>query len=368
MPASLFIKPASGNCNMNCKYCFYVDEMKNRKTSSYGTMSLNTLEAIVEKSLKSAGRSFMFSFQGGEPTLAGLDFFNHLISFEKKYKKPNQTIHHSLQTNGYALNEEWAEFFAKNNFLVGLSLDGNKDIHDANRQDYLNRDTFKKVMKTAELFKSKGVEFNILTVVTPKNARHAKQVYSFFKKNGLKYQQYIPCLPPLGENNIQKDCLTPEQYGIFLKDLFQQWYIDKKNGNNIYIRYFENLLQMLAGYPPEACGLSGNCCNQWVVEADGGVYTCDFYVLDKWMLGNFNTNSVEEIEKNPIVSEFINLSKEIPQKCQKCKWFDLCHGGCKRERTTDENGSLTNMFCDGYKDFFEFAVPKLVEILRNFQR
>lgn len=342
--------------------------MNNRETPNYGMMSLDTLEIIVQKTLKSGGRNFIFSFQGGEPTLVGLEFYKHLILFEEKHKKPYQTIHHNLQTNGYAIDEEWANFLAKHKFLVGLSLDGTKEIHNANRLDHFGNETFKKVLQTTDLFKSKGVEFNILTVVTPAGARHAKQIYSFFKKNSLKHQQYIPCLPPLGESNIQNGNLTAQQYGTFLKDLFQQWYIDKKAGKDIYIRYFENMLQMLAGYPPETCGLSGNCCNQWVVEADGGIYPCDFYVLDQWRLGSFLTNSVEEIEKSPIANKFTKSSKELPDKCKNCKWLDLCHSGCKRERTMIEDCHGMNMFCEGYKDFFAFAVPKLVEILKNHQR
>lgn len=363
-PMSLLIKPASGNCNMNCKYCFYADEMRNRETPSYGMMSLNTLENIVRKTLQNAERHCTIAFQGGEPTLVGLDFYKHLIEFEEKYKKSNQVIHHNIQTNGYSLDADWAEFFVKHNFLVGLSVDGTKEIHNANRLGNDGKDTFNKIMRTVELFKSKGVEFNTLTVVTSKSATHANQIYSFFKRNGLDYQQYIACLPPIGEENNQINSITASQYGIFLKDLFQQWYIDKKHGRSIYIRYFENLLQMLAGNPPESCGMSGSCCNQWVVEANGSVFPCDFYVLDKWELGNFNSNSVEEIGNSLVANSFINNSTSLPDECKNCQWGRLCNGGCKRERLiSTKDQPPKNMFCQSYKEFFTFAVPRLLEIL-----
>lgn len=361
---SVLIKPASGSCNMRCRYCFYADEMEHREQSSYGLMSEETLEILVRKVLESGGGPYHFAFQGGEPTLAGLDFYRSLIRFVDKYKKDGVAVSYAIQTNGLAIDEEWAEFLSKHHFLVGVSLDGIRDIHDLYRKDAGTRGTFARVMSGIHLLERYGVEFNILTVVTAQSARSIGKIYNFYKKCGFTYQQYIACLDPLEEERGQHQySLTPEKYEFFLKTLFDYWYQDMKQGNFVYIRYFENLAGILKGCPPETCSMNGFCSVQWVIEADGSAYPCDFYVLDEWRMGNVRTDSFEDMMLNCERSGFIDTSLVPPEDCKKCKWGFLCRGGCRREREPGMDGIQKNYFCESFYHFFEYAVPRLRELL-----
>ena len=366
-PISLLIKPASGSCNMRCKYCFYIDETENRAESCTGRMSDETVQILVDKALNYAQGDCAFAFQGGEPTLAGIDFFRNFADCVNSHPRAKSLrIHYSIQTNGYNLGEEWAEWFAQNNVLVGISLDGPKDIHDRYRVDHAGNGTFNRVMTSIRMFEKFNVDFNILTVVSGSNARHGRQVYDFFKKNNFRYQQYIECLDPIGEIQGGHDySLTPEKYEAFLKSMFDEWYQDMKNGRYVYNRYFENLMMILAGQRPEGCNFQGFCSPQWVIEADGSVYPCDFYALDQWYLGNIRTDSFEDMDKARQNCGFVELSKPLPEDCKNCRWLMLCRNGCRRNREPVGPGHEgKNYFCSAYSNFLEYAYPKLKEVLQ----
>ena len=369
-PLNFLIKPASGNCNIRCRYCFYHDVAENRGVSSYGMMSDETLEALIEKALATADGSCSFGFQGGEPTLAGFDFFRKVVALQKQYNRKGLRISNAIQTNGMVLDAEWAAFLAENHFLVGLSLDGTKEIHDANRLDPAGKGTFNRVLRTAQLLTAKKVEFNILTVVTRQSARHIDRIYGFFRRSGLNWLQFIPCLDPLGEERGSNPySLTPEAYAKFLKTLFDLWYRDVKAGNFIYIRYFENLVGMAMGYPPESCGLSGRCVIQNVVEADGSGYPCDFYALDEWKLGNIRTDSIPGMMKSPAAQKFLAAPLDIPEKCRSCRHYAICRGGCRRDREPMRGDTLPlNYFCPAYEEFFDYAMPRLQELAYDAAR
>ena len=369
-PLNFLIKPASGSCNIRCRYCFYHDIGENRDVASYGKMSEETLELLVQKALEAAEGSVSFGFQGGEPTLAGLDFYRRVVELQQKYNRKKLRIFNAIQTNGILLDAEWADFLAQNHFLVGLSLDGTKEIHDANRLDPLGKGTFNRVLKTAQLLTAKQVEFNVLTVVTRQSARYIDRIYGFFRRSGLLWQQYIPCLDPLGEERGSNPySLTPEAYTSFLKTLFDLWYRDVKAGNFIYIRYFENLVGMAMGQPPESCGLSGRCVIQNVVEADGSVYPCDFYALDEWKLGNIRTDSIADMMNGEIAQRFLRLPQQLPEKCGQCEFYPICRGGCRRDREPMQGDCLPlNYFCPAYEEFFAYALPRMKEIAYEAMR
>ena len=369
-PLSVMLKPASGMCNLRCKYCFYADEAANRATPSYGMMSEDTLEAILKRTLAFAEGSCTFVYQGGEPTLAGLDFFRRAMELEKKWNIHGIAIHHSIQTNGILLNEEWAAFLKEHNFLVGLSLDGNRKVHDANRLDAKGQGTFSQVTRAMELLKAHKVEFNVLTVVTRQTVPQIKQIYQFFARAGVEYQQYIPCLDPLEEvPGSRSYSLDEELYLKFLKDLFDCWYPEAKQGKLRYVRYFIGLMNLLAGNPPGVCEMNGICSRQYVVEADGSVYPCDFYMLDPWRLGNLTTDSFAMLEQKRTELGFIEASRVYPQQCHSCRWAPLCRGGCRRDRLEGPEGSLdVNRYCGAFRGFFEYAVPGLLELVRQYSR
>lgn len=370
MPAlSLLIKPASGNCNMRCRYCFYADELDNREIRSYGKMSVDTMHTIVDKAMEYGDYECTIAFQGGEPTLAGLDFYRDLVAYVTAHENPKKLkIHYALQTNGYLINEEWAAFLGENHFLVGVSLDGLKEIHDRYRLDAAGKGTYQRVISAIRLLEKHQVEYNILTVVTAATARNGQKIYNYFKKNHFGYQQYIECLDPIGEEPGQHEySLTPEKYGEFLKSMFDAWYLDMRSGTYVYNRYFENLMMIMAGQQPESCNMRGVCGKQWVFEADGSVYPCDFYALDQWRLGNIQENSFEEMDEKRDELGFIQWSMRQQEGCQKCRWFGLCRNGCRRNRepVTAEHTNR-NYFCKSYQMFFEYAYPRLEEIYQLY--
>jgi len=334
--------------------------MEKREIKNYGFMSLETLEAVVQRAFAYADEGCGFMFQGGEPALSGLSFYQHFMELVEKYNQNKIPVYSSIQTNGYHMDAEWARFFAENHFLVGISLDGNRRTHDACRVNPKGEGTFHEVMKTIRFFQEYGVEYNILTVVNGKTAPAIEKIYSFYAKNSWNYQQYIPCLDPVGEKpGEQEYSLTPEMYGDFLIRLFELWYADLRAGKQPYIRQFENYISILMGYPAESCDLRGGCSIQYVVEADGTVYPCDFYVSEEYKLGNFRTDSVEQIKESKKAAAFLEDGVGKSEKCMECKYRFLCHGGCKRHWYGTEN-----YFCSSYQRFFEAALPRMKEIAR----
>lgn len=362
-PLQMLIKPASANCNLNCRYCFYCDEGKNRENFSYGFMSEETLEILVKKAFEYADGFCGFAFQGGEPTLVGLPFFERLIELQKKYNKNHIQVDNSIQTNGYGLTEEWAEFFAREKFLVGLSLDGIKSTHDAYRVTRKGEGSFAEIMKTAQLFDRFGVEYNILTVVNGKTGLRAAKIYDFYKKNNFRYLQFIACLDPIGqEPGKQPYSLTPEVYGRFLMELFDRWYDDVEKGEQPYIRQFENVVGVLSGYEPESCEQRGICSVQNVIEADGSVYPCDFYALDEYRLGNVAADDFFYLQSNPVTERFVRESAKSMESCRDCPYFRICRGGCRRNRITLADGSRKNYFCSAYRMFYEYSLERFLRL------
>ena len=362
-PINLLIKPASGSCNMRCRYCFYMDETSKREEENYGMMSLETLETIIQKALAETEGVLDIGFQGGEPTLRGLDFYRKLIEIEKRHNTKGIRINHAIQTNGYMIDDEWAEFFAENHFLVGLSMDGNKDIHDTNRLDAAGKGTHSRVVRAAQILTRHKAEFNILVVVTRELARSIGKAYGYFGKQGYNYQQYIACLDPLYEQEGQQTySLTPEMYGQFLCDLFDLWYQDLEKGKFVYIGYFINLINMLRGGRPQTCCMSGSCSRQHVIEADGSVYPCDFYVTPEWKMGNLHDKSLAELQSSDVAVRFIEDSKAHPDECKSCRWYGFCGSGCRRLR----NGVGVNSFCEAYKMLFEHAHERIFYLARKY--
>lgn len=364
---SVMIKPVSGNCNLRCEYCFYYDEMSKRSGGSYGYMSEDTLKAVLSQVLAKAERNCSIMFQGGEPTLRGIGFFERALELEKKYNVHQVKIHNAIQTNGYCLNQKWADFFARNQFLVGVSLDGGPRVHDCYRRTAAGEGSFSKVMKSISLLREAGAEFNILCVVNDRTAPQIRRTYEFYKKNGLRYLQFIQCLDPLGEEpGIRKYALRPEVYGKFLIELFELWKRDLEEGVQPYIRQFENYIGILLGQGPEACDMAGHCNKQYVVEADGSVYCCDFYVLDEYRLGNFHTDTIEDMDRVREEKHFIENSLVRAAECRSCRYEALCRGGCRRTRQTDQGHR--QYFCQSYRMFFDRCLPELVEIAQRCRR
>ncbi len=367
-PVSVLVKPSSSACNMNCEYCFYRDEAENRNNAFLGFMSEETAEKLIARAYEYADGYCSFMFQGGEPTLSGLDFFRIFVDAEKRLNTGNIKVFNSIQTNGILIDDDWAQFFHNEKFLVGLSLDGTGEIHNMNRFDSRNNGTFNRVMKTVSLFEKYNVEYNILSVLTGKNARSCEKIYNFFKRNGFGYIQYIPCLEPFDSDGKSPCYLSPFDYKNFLVKIFRLWLDDLKKGKYISIRHIDNMMRIVLGGKPEICSMQGHCSVQFVTEGDGSVYPCDFYVLDEWKLGNVFENSFSELVSSGNAKRFIESSLSVPEKCKKCECFGICRNGCRRERKyVDENTHL-NIFCESYRGFFSECKNEILEAARIISR
>lgn len=358
---TFLIKPASSLCDMRCRYCFYHDISDIRKVKSMGIMSEDTARTLIQAAFAAVepGGFVQFTFQGGEPTLAGLDFFRRFIALERQYHAKGITVGHSIQTNGLCLNEEWAVFLKEHDFLVGISIDGNQAIHDTYRVDASGEGTWERVTSNLALLDRIGVASNILCVISSVVAKNPRKVYASLRKLGNHPMQFIPCLDPLeAQRGGEMYSLKPENYGKFLCGLFDCWYRDWKAGNYISIRIFDDYLRILMRMSPSTCAASGACGSYLVVEGDGSLYPCDFYVLDEWKIGNIREMSAKEALRSPVSVRFVKEGTLRPAACRVCPYFPICRGGCRRDWTQVRN----HYYCTSFKTFFSYALSRLQEM------
>lgn len=350
-PISIMIKPASSLCNLRCTYCFYHDVAEHRDTPRYEMMQQDTAQAIVEKALRFAdGEQVSFAFQGGEPLLAGLGFFQQFTAHLKAQNHKKSPVFLGLQTNGLCIDEAWARFLHKENFLVGLSLDGDRE-GNRYRVDGGQNNSYHKILRAAALLEKHRVEFNILTVLTGDCARNIERIYRFFKGKGYRYLQFIPCLRPFGDHCESPLYMTSRQYADFLIRAFNLYVKDYVRGDYVSVRQLDNFVQLYLGRQPEQCGMRGHCTFQFVAEGNGNIYPCDFYCVDEWLLGNIHAQDFAELSRGETIRRFINESLEVEPRCKACKYYGLCRGGgCKR---TQESAD----YCEAYQAFFDACLP-----------
>ena len=358
---SLLLKPASGMCNLNCRYCFYHDLSRRQDGTQPGRMmEEHVLEAIVRKAYAYADSSVTFGFQGGEPTLRGVDFYRRFVALVKQYNTASIPTYFTLQTNGLLIDDAWADFLRENNFLVGISLDGPSALHDKNRIDRKGNGSFDRALSVAKGLQGAGVAVNILCVITEENARQGRALLRFFRSMGFRYLQFIPCLDPLSETADEMGSfLSPESYGRFLIDTFDCWREDLRVGQYTSIRMFDNLAQMLNGLPPKDCSMRGQCTAGTVIEADGSVYPCDFYVMEKWRLGNILDTGFDALLTGERAVDFVQSSPQLSDVCLCCAYRSLCRSGCRRHREPIHPGQpQNNRFCEAYRMFYAHIFGK----------
>lgn len=357
---NLMIKPASGRCQMRCTYCFYADETKERDVSDCGIMSEQTLSTLLDKVFCYERQAVSFVFQGGEPTLAGLSFYQTFLSLVQKKNFRHIPVCYSLQTNGYCIDARWAKFLSDNHFLVGLSIDGISDTHDTFRKDASGMGTYSRALHAAERLSAAGCSYNILTVVTKPVASKIKEIYTDYRLRGFTYQQYVPCLDSMHDTDRKPWSLDSAAYEIFLKELFALYCKDMLQGRYVYIRRFDNWCAMAGGRAPEECSLCGRCTPQLVIEANGDAFPCDFYSIDSHKLGNILEHSIQELFASPAAGQFF-LPWKIPSECLSCRWRFLCRGGCPRERDAEKN-----KYCSGLRSFFACAYEDMVKVFQKW--
>lgn len=361
-PLSLLIKPASGHCNMRCSYCFYVDEMSHRQVKSRGFMSLETAEKTIRRALAYADGSCTFAFQGGEPTLMGADFYRNWLTLVERYNTRKLKINYVMQTNGYVLEDELLTLLQAQRFLLGVSLDGSRSLHDSRRLSAHGLGTFDQISGNLNRLLELGIDYNILCVVDDDLAPHAKEVFRDLRHHG--HLQFIPCLDPIGGETGHY--LSPEAYGGFLLGMFECYEQAFYQNQYVSIGTFDNWVRMLAGFVPRACSMQGHCSANYVVEADGSVYPCDFYALDPWYLGNLHDQSFYTMAQSKVLGSFLASSYITPAACRDCRWLQICRAGCRRDRFFDPKGlPLGNRLCAAYSHFFEYCYERLFRLSKQ---
>ena len=360
----IMIKPASSLCNMRCKYCFYADVAAMRTVPSFGVMTDGTVDAMLSRlALETeAGDTLAFTFQGGEPTLAGLSFFQSFT--QKASVLSGIRITYALQTNGIALNGEWCAFLKEHGFLVGLSLDLLQKAHDTTRTDAAGKGTYRRVCDAMQLLKKHGVDFNVLCTLTGEVARHPGQVWRSLVELDVTYVQFTPCLGEL-KGAPSPYALTPERFASFYKQLFALWYADFKAGRKRSVKLFDDVVnQLILGFPT-GCGMDGKCRPQLVVEADGSAFPCDFYCLDEYRLGNITDTCVSELLSSPGAEAFLSRPRTRPQACGDCTYTRFCGGNCPRmehEITCAAHAA----YC-GYRDFLDTCGATLASLAEEIK-
>lgn len=361
MHTSYLIKPASSLCNLRCRYCFYADVSANRDIPSFGIMNRETSEKIIENAfcgLKD-GDSVSFLFQGGEPTLAGLPFFEYFVDFASRWAAGRFQVDYSIQTNGTLLDEAWCRFLAEHQFLVGLSLDGDAQTHNQNRVDASGVGTWNTVMNAKRLMDQQKVEYNVLWVLTEETARHPERFWKFLVSQDIRYVQFIPCLEGLDQNSRPAWALTPQRFSSFYTGLFALWSRDFFQGKYRSVKFFDDILNLLVRRQVTACGFTGQCQIQSVIEADGSVYPCDFYVLDQWRMGNLAQQALTELYNASQCNAFLIRERPEGELCKMCPYWNMCGGGCPRMHAClcdDKAG-----FC-GYRDFLDRCGPGIERV------
>jgi len=352
---SLLIKPASAVCNLDCAYCFYLDRHADPyKELPARRMTLDTLEHLVDSYLFYSYPTSVFAFQGGEPTLAGLEFFEKFVTFQQPYGRGGQSVSNSLQTNAILIDDHWCALFHEFHWLLGVSIDGPEEINDVYRPNKAGHGTWKQVMKGIETLKKNQVEFNCLCVLSQANVGKPKELYRFFRSIGVDHVQFIPLAEFHADGSPMPFTITPEQYGRFLVEMFELWWPDRRK---MRIRFFDNLAEALAGMKPSTCTMHETCDSYVVVEYNGDVYPCDFFVERDWRLGNVHVDSWAEIARRQRRYSFA-AKKTVPHaECQVCQYESICHGGCPKFRHgPNRRFEDLDYFCASYKMIFDRSV------------
>ncbi|MCK5851559.1 anaerobic sulfatase maturase [bacterium] len=382
MPFHIMAKPIGPVCNLACKYCFYLEKQHLFPDNEKYRMTDETLEIFIKNNIETnPAQEINFAWQGGEPTLMGIDFFKKAVELQKQYSD-GRKISNAFQTNGIVFDDEWCEFLAENHFLVGISIDGPPEINDAFRVDREGKPTTEIVLRSIEKMKKAGVTFNSLSCVNRLSGSKPLEVYNFLKSIGVDFMQFIPIVerlpdeeaeklgidlappPELDEepeaSEVTKWSVQPRQYGNFLNSIFDEWV--KKDVGKIFVQIFDVALSAWVGYPPSLCSFAPKCGNALILEHNGDVYACDHFMYPKYKRGNILEQSLEEIVFSPEQIKFGNDKLDaLPEFCLKCNVRFVCNGGCPKQRflMTKQGDAGLNYLCAGYKKFFKHIDPDM---------
>ncbi|MCJ7749712.1 MAG: anaerobic sulfatase maturase [Armatimonadetes bacterium] len=372
----IMAKPTGAVCNLACDYCFFLAKEQLYPGSRF-RMTDEVLESYIRQLLEAHQvPEVTIAWQGGEPTLMGLDFFRRAQEYVEKYRKPNTTIESTIQTNGVLLDDEWCEFLHENNFLVGISVDGPREMHDAYRKDKAGNPVFDRVMRGLRLLQKHKVEFNILATVHAANADHGPDVYRFFRDEvGAQYLQFIPIVERDNETGFQEGSaltdrsVTPEQYGRFLVLIFDEWI--KQDVGRMFVQTFDGVLASYVRGRSTLCVFSPTCGEGAALEHNGDLYSCDHFVEPRYLVGNILKTPLGELMGSEQQRAFgRNKQDTLPQYCRDCRWLFACNGECPKNRvgeTLDGEPGL-NHLCEGLKAFFEHTEQPMQIMAQLLQR
>lgn len=364
-PFSLLIKPASADCNLRCNYCFYLDRSELYPDSRQHRMTPAVLESMIKSYLETEQSCYVFGWQGGEPTLMGLDFYQQVTDMQSAFGRPGARVANGFQTNGLLLNDEWAQHFAKYRFLVGVSVDGPAKLHDRFRCDIGGRGSHARVIKGINALKRNSVEYNILTLVSQANVAHPEAVYDYFCDRGVTFHQYIECVEFDTKGRLRPFAITGSEWGEFLCRIFDRWYAH--DTHRISVRLFDTILTQLVDGMNNTCASGLNCDQYFVVEHNGDIYPCDFNVLPKLHLGNVQSNSWEAMQRSETYTTFGAAKNQWHPACEACPWLRFCHGDCPKNRPGRNPGALSHL-CEGWKRFYAYALPRLTALADEIRR
>jgi uncharacterized protein len=371
----IMTKVTGSKCNLNCKYCYYLSKENLYHDSSF-MMSDDLLESFTQQYILSQNLpEITFAWQGGEPTLAGINFFTKALKFQKKFSKPGMRIFNTIQTNGTLINDEWGKFFHENQFLVGISLDGPRRLHDVYRLDKAGKPTFDRVIKGLEILKKYNVEYNILACVHSANEDYPLEVYQFFRDRlQAKYIQFIPIVERKNNtgfqegNKVTSRSINAKKYGEFLIAIFDEWI--QKDVGDIFIQIFDVALGAWLHKPGSLCIFAPTCGTAMALEHNGDMYCCDHFVEPRFYLGNIKNENISTLANSDKQTAF-GKSKliDLPKDCINCNYRFACHGGCIKNRfIQDSHGEMgLNYLCDGYKSFFTH-IDRPMQIMANLIR
>ncbi len=378
-PYQVMTKPIGPRCNIDCEYCYYLEKEKLYPDEKRFRMSDAVLERyvrdLIASEVKVGQRTVIFAWQGGEPTMLGVDFFERAVALQKKYCPEGVRIENAFQTNGILLDDNWGQFLAREKFLIGISIDGPRAIHDRYRRDRAGRPTFDKVMKGLDVLRRNHVEFNILTTIHRENAIHGKEIYRFLRDLGTAHLQFIPIVerraaggglaaaPQVDDdpsNVVSEWSVSPRAYGKFLCDVFDIWY--RQDIGRIFVQFFENQVGMWMGRPASLCVFAETCGAALAMEHNGDLYTCDHFVYPEYRLGNIMETPMAELAWSEATEKFGNDKRDtLTAQCRACEFRFACNGGCPKHRIlrSKDGEPGHNYFCESYTRFFRHAGDRL---------
>ncbi len=364
-PFVVMAKPVGSLCNMRCSYCYYLE------TGAYSTapeelrMSDELLEAFIKQYITgNTGPVVSFTWHGGEPTLAGLDFFRRAVELQKKYLPDGWECWNNIQTNGLLLDDSWCEFLAANHFDIGLSIDGSQIVHDKYRRDAGGSGTYARVCEAAKRLMSHGIRPDLLCTVTSDSAADPLAVYRGLKTLGTGWIQFIPIVRRDKSGMVTQDSVTPKGYGSFLCDIFDEWLINDIGRTGIQL--FAETQLVLSGGEASLCWMAPVCGRVLIAEKDGNIYACDHFVEPEHRRGNLKNDELAAVVELPEQVRFGKEKQEgLTAQCRRCQWLRFCNGACPKDRFAFSEDGEKGLYylCEGLRRFFDHAVPKLQNLL-----